>query len=63
MPGSENLTRVMFHFVYVLEGKDSHLYIGVTHDLDKRLKEHNLGQNFSTKPFRPWEIIHYECIP
>jgi putative endonuclease len=40
--------------------KDS-LYIGYTSDLQKRFKEHNYGMNFSTKPYMPWQLIHYEA--
>lgn len=52
----------MFYYVYILESeKNRRLYIGYTHDLRKRLLEHNRGLNFSTKPYVPWHIIHYEA--
>jgi len=61
MPGSENSTTIMFFYVYVLQSikDESRLYIGYTNDLRKRFKEHNRGLNFSTKPYRPWQLIHY----
>lgn len=62
MPGSENSATIMFFYVYVLESlKNKRLYKGYTNDLRKRLKEHNCGLNFSTKPYMPWKIIHYEA--
>lgn len=62
MPGSENLTTIMFFYVYVLQSmKNLNLYIGFTSNLRKRLQEHNRGLNFSTKPFIPWQVIHYEA--
>lgn len=62
MPGSENLITIMFFYVYVLQSlQNGKLYIGHTKDLRERLKEHNHGLNFSTKPYMPWEIIHYEA--
>lgn len=62
MPGSENSITVMFYYVYVLQSKKKgSLYIGYTSDLRKRFQEHNRGLNFSTKPFRPWQLIHYEA--
>lgn len=62
MPGSENLAAIMFHYVYVLQSsKTKGLYIGFTHDLRKRLGEHNRGLNFSTKPYVPWQLIFYEA--
>lgn len=62
MPGSENSTTIMFFYVYILESmKNGNLYVGRTKDLRKRLKEHNCGSTFSTKPYRPWQLIHYEA--
>lgn len=62
MPGSENSTAIMFYYVYVLQSvRTENLYIGYTIDLRKRLQEHNRGMNFSTKPYIPWKLIHYEA--
>ena len=51
-------------FVYVIQSLESKkLYIGLTSDLNKRLKEHNQGLNFSTKPYKPWKLIYCEvCL-
>ncbi len=52
----------MFHYVYVLQSiKNNNLYIGYSTDLKNRPQEHNRGLNFSTKPFIPWQLIHYEA--
>lgn len=52
----------MFFYVYTLESKlNKQLYVGSTKDLVCRIKEHNLGRNFSTKPYRPWKLIYYEA--
>jgi len=62
MPGSRNSTAIMFYYVYVIESlKNDELYVGYTVDLRKRLAEHNRGLNFSTKPYMPWQLIHYEA--
>lgn len=62
MPGSENSAAIMFYYVYVLRNfKNSDLYVGSTSNLTRRLKEHNRGINFSTRPFMPWQLIHYEA--
>ncbi len=37
------------------------IYIGYTENLRKRFAEHNSGQNTSTKPYIPFELIHYEA--
>lgn len=48
--------------VYVLRSiSTGRLYVGFTEDLDKRLAAHNRGEVSSTKAYRPWKIIFYEC--
>lgn len=32
----------------------------MTTELEKRVKQHNLGQNKSTKGFLPWVLIYYK---
>ncbi len=50
------------YYVYVLKSKkDGSIYIGYTHDLVRRLKEHNNGKNISTKYKSPFEVIYYEA--
>ena len=46
-------------YVYILESKkyNDKIYIGITHDLRKRLPIHNRGEVPSTAQYRPWKII------
>ena len=49
-------------YIYLLESiRHKKVYVGFTSDLIKRLKEHNQGLNFSTKPYKPWKVIYYEA--
>ncbi len=49
-------------YVYILKSrKDEKLYIGYTSDLKRRVSEHNEGQNISTKPRRPLDLLYYEA--
>jgi putative endonuclease len=49
------------HCVYVLRSqKDGGLYTGYTTDLDRRIEEHASGQNRSTAPRRPLDLIFCE---
>ena len=49
-------------FVYMLKSKvDGSFYIGYTRDLRRRFKEHNDGENISTKHKKPFELIYYEA--
>ena len=53
----------MFFYVYVLEsGKSGGYYIGYTHDLKKRIEEHNRGLSEATRPYLPWKLIYYEVF-
>ena len=48
-------------FVYILRSiKKGNYYVGSTHDLDKRFKEHNAGKTKSTKGLKPLEIVYTE---
>jgi len=49
-------------YVYILQSeKDNKLYIGFTVDLKERLKNHNYGENTSTRFRRPFKLIFYEA--
>lgn len=51
----------MKFYTYVLYSKSfNKIYIGQSSDLEKRLKEHNLGLSTYTKRYIPWEIIYTE---
>ena len=46
------------YFTYIIESLVDHRwYIRHTNDIDRRLGEHNLGQNKSTKGKGPWKLI------
>ncbi|MCF8238150.1 MAG: GIY-YIG nuclease family protein [Saprospiraceae bacterium] len=47
--------------MYVLFSPSSkQFYIGMTQDLERRIKEHNTGKTKSTKGHRPWKLVHSE---
>ena len=47
--------------IYVIYSVDFHcFYVGSTGDIERRLKEHNIGKNQSTKKFRPWVLVYKE---
>ena len=50
----------MDHYVYYLHslGSDKY-YLGKTNDLNRRLIEHNLGQEKFTKRGIPWTLVGY----
>ncbi|HEY1097149.1 MAG TPA: GIY-YIG nuclease family protein [Alphaproteobacteria bacterium] len=48
-------------YVYILKSllEKDHFYVGITDDLDVRLKAHNSGKVSHTMKYRPWEIKTY----
>jgi len=52
----------MLYYIYVLKSlKDNKFYAGLTSDLKNRIKLHNSGKVFSTKPRIPFKLIYYEA--
>ncbi len=52
------------YFVYVLRSESyNRFYIGMTGDIERRIKEHNSGKTKSTKGYRPWKLFFYEKYP
>ena len=50
-----------FWYVYVLKSdRDGKFYIGSTNNLERRVKEHQLGKNISTAKRLPMELIYFE---
>ncbi|MDO8601505.1 MAG: GIY-YIG nuclease family protein [bacterium] len=48
-------------YVYILKSsKNNSLYIGRTKNVVRRLREHENGDNPSTKRYRPWRCIYLE---
>jgi len=49
------------YFVYILLSTIAKkTYVGITDDLKRRLKQHNLGYHFYTKRYKPWKIVFSE---
>jgi putative endonuclease len=50
-------------YVYILQSlKDNNLYVGMTLDLENRIKRHNSGYGQSTKNRAPFELIYVEEV-
>jgi len=47
------------YLVYAIKSKTrNYIYVGLTNNIERRLKEHNEGFNKTTKPYRPFELIY-----
>ena len=53
----------MPYTVYVLHSVEGYTYVGMTNDLERRLREHKSGQSRYTRQDRGWEVIYREEVP
>ena len=51
----------MVHLVYILYSDSiDRYYIGNCSNVNVRLSRHNAGATPSTKPGKPWKVVHFE---
>lgn len=44
---------------YILQSEQNgRYYIGQTDNIVKRLRQHNSGDSFSTRPYMPWTLVY-----
>jgi len=49
------------YIVYAIKSElDGRIYVGLTSDIERRIKWHNQGKTRSTKSYRPWTLIYTE---
>lgn len=50
-------------FVYVIRSKrNGRFYVGISVNVEKRLKEHNSKKTRSTSGYIPWELCFFESF-
>lgn len=57
---SRRVAQVMYYVYILISDKTSKTYTGSTGNLQKRLKEHNLGKSKYTERCRPWKLFYQE---
>ena len=50
----------MFYFYAISSLTKNYIYLGISNDIERRVHEHNSGQNKTTKPYRPFVLFHKE---
>ena len=48
------------YYVYIIKSTKQ-VYIGSTHDLKRRITEHQNNKSFATKNRGPWQLVYYEA--
>jgi putative endonuclease len=58
------LTLFTMKYVYLLRSLSTpeQRYVGVTSNLEQRLRAHNAGNSPHTSKFLPWKLVTYVCF-
>ena len=49
------------YYVYAIKSLNkNYLYVGITNNLERRISQHNLGREKTTKPYSPFKVIYTE---
>ncbi len=52
----------MYHVYAIQSINRNYIYVGLTDNLERRLSQHNLGYNRTTKPYAPFTLIWSEIF-
>lgn len=53
----------MNYYVYAIKSLiKTYIYVGLTSSIEKRIDQHNKGQNRSTKAYKPFKLIYSETF-
>lgn len=51
----------MCYYVYAISSINrNYVYVGITANLEERLRRHNNGREKTTKPYKPFKLIYTE---
>lgn len=53
----------MFEVYAIKSVNRNYLYIGLTNNFERRFKQHNEGQNRTTKSYAPFIVVFKETLP
>jgi len=50
-------------FVYAIKSQTrNYIYVGLSENIEVRIRQHNAGHERTTKPYRPFTLIHQESF-
>ncbi len=48
-------------YTYVLKSRNkNYIYVGISNNLERRVREHNLGRETTTRAYKPFDLVHSE---
>ena len=52
------------YFVYVIKSIErNYIYVGLTSNLERRISQHQDGEERTTRAYRPFKLLHSEKFP
>ena len=52
------------YYVYAIQSlKHNYIYVGLTNNLERRIKQHNKGREKTTRSYAPFKLIHTRIFP
>ncbi len=49
------------YYTYVIKSSvRNYIYVGISSNIARRIKEHDSGKNRTTKPYKPFILLHTE---
>ncbi|MGE5073781.1 MAG: GIY-YIG nuclease family protein [Anaerolineae bacterium] len=52
----------MFHVYILRSARTQRYYVGSTQDIANRVREHNAGEQLSTRAGIPWELVYHAAF-
>ena len=50
----------MYYVYSMLSLTKNYIYVGISDNPERRIKQHNLGYNKTTKPYKPFSVLMIE---
>ena len=63
LPEGRGAGQSYMYKVYAIKSKiKNYIYVGITQNLDERIRRHNNGYEKTTKTYKPFRLIHTETF-
>lgn len=61
LPAGRRVDSKSMYYVYAIKSLNKkYIYVGLTNDINRRFYQHNNGLEKTTKPYKPFKLIHIE---